>query len=163
MPKLSAVSANKDLVLRSVVTLFVLLVSFQASADIQFDAKKAQAHCMEKWTKRGNVDGGMVSYCMTQQTNGYGDTLAFTGKYKDVRHIEGIIKFAQEKWLAREYQYDMVAFTIKKEAEAFLDIEYDLQKGRYSKAIVEACTCKWVKPTSPQWSMVVFCAKQHAK
>ena len=51
------------------------LSSVATAKEIKFEQNLADAFCKDAWTKRGVLDGGMFSYCMEKQTEGYGDTL----------------------------------------------------------------------------------------
>jgi hypothetical protein len=132
-----------------------------SAAPPDFDRNLASNTCSEKWTKRGELDSKMFDYCMEQQTEGFEDTLQLYSKYKKINDIDAIVAFAAEKWLKRsDYQYEMVAFEIKKQTDAILDLAYDLKAGKYSEAEVGPCVQKWVDSNEPQWDMVVYCLKK---
>ena len=81
-------------------------------------------------------------------------------EYRQVKNLKDVLAWVEGKWLGRQYQYDMVAFSLKKEAEAYLDLQYDIKQGKISSSVAEGCTNKWLKPNKPQWSMVYYCAKR---
>jgi hypothetical protein len=125
-----------------------------------FDPSRASATCEESWTKRGTLDQEMYDYCMRQQTDGYARTLDLMEKYRTIPDIEGIADFASGKWLTRrEYQYEMVAYEIEQQAEAFLDVAYDVDAGKYSESGAADCMARWISDAEPLWDMVAYCLK----
>ncbi|KAF0171776.1 MAG: Uncharacterized protein FD162_2860 [Rhodobacteraceae bacterium] len=124
------------------------------------DEAKAQATCAEQWTKRGQTDKQMFRYCMTKQREGHDRATDLYRKYSTIKSIDAIVRYASEKWLTRrEYQYDMVAYEIEKQGEAFLDVAFDYNAKKYSDPEVEACIGKWIRSDEPQWDMVAYCLK----
>lgn len=100
----------------------------------------------------------MFNYCMEQQAEGYDDALAFQKKYGELPDLDQISNYAARKWLkAREYQYDMVAYEMENQIDAFLNISYDLKSGRYAERDVRSCIAKWYTEDEPQWDMVEYC------
>ncbi|WP_412507325.1 hypothetical protein [Roseovarius sp. SYSU LYC5161] len=126
-----------------------------------FDAGKATAHCEDKWTERGVLDAGMFDYCMEQQRGGYADTVELLNLYtvqEPVELIDEVLSFAVEKWLSsRNYQFDMVAYELEQQAEAFLNIQYEVDNQNVDNAVYEQCKSKWVTRAEPQWTMVEYC------
>lgn len=102
----------------------------------------------------------MYNYCMSQQNEGYEKAIDLFQKYSGIQDIDAIVAFAAGKWLKRsEYQYDMVAYEIEQQGDAFLDVSYDYKSGKYSKDAVKACIQKWISTEGPQWDMVAYCLK----
>ena len=84
------------------------------------DRTRAGNHCTEQWTKRGNLDLKMYDYCMERQEEGYSEALLLREKYANLSDIDDISDYAVRKWLrAREYQYEMVAYEIENQIDAF--------------------------------------------
>lgn len=137
-----------------------LLPTVSFAAPPAFDEAKAQATCAAQWTKRGQTDKEMLRYCMSKQRDGHDRAADLYRKYSSIKSIDAIVSFASEKWLTRrEYQYDMVAYEIEKQGEAFLDVAFDYNAKKYSGPEVEACIGKWIRSDEPQWDMVAYCLK----
>ena len=130
---------------------------------ITFDTVLAVAYCNEKWTERGNLDSRMFDYCMEQQTDGYARTLELHANYstsEKVELIDEIVTFAMAEWLEpREYQFDMVAYAVEQQGEAYLNLQYDLAAGQIDIGLYQSCMNRWLRPNEPQWDMVEFCTE----
>ena len=144
-----------------VVSLVFGLATIVAATEIKFDQGLAQAHCTDKWTKRGVLDGDMFSYCMEGQTEGYGKSLELYNKYSNIERVElidEVVSFALKKWAKRnEYQMDMVAYEIEQQGEAYLNVAYELSTGNVNPEQLETCKSKWIEGDKPDWSMVEYC------
>ena len=127
----------------------------------QFNTAAAEMQCSEKWTKRGVLDANMYNYCMERQSEGYLKANEYVAKYSQVPFLKEIIAAAEDTWLKpHDYQYEMLAYVIEKEGEAFLDVTYDVETGKYSQEQFAVCSDKWFQRSdSPKWSMVRFCLK----
>lgn len=134
------------------------------ATDVIFDQNAAQTFCKEKWSKRGVIDSRMFSFCMGQQTEGYSDTMFLYNKYSNIEKVElidEVVSYALAKWATqREYQLNMVAFEIKKQGEAYLNIDYDLNNNAIDTQKLNSCKEKWISNGKPQWNMVEYCLKK---
>ena len=120
--------------------------------DINLEA--ANAHCQKQWTKRGELDFEMHEYCMDGQIEGYSEALELSVLYGQQPRLEQLIAFAFDKRTDRDMiQYEMIGYTLEKETEGFLDIEYALKNGDVTQEAVEVCKSEWF----PQFSMVSYC------
>jgi hypothetical protein len=147
-----------------VLTMYLAMgVPLSASAQSlpDLDTSLARAKCKEDWTKRGNLDNEMFNYCMGRQSEGYDAAMTNLNRYAQVPLIDAIVKSAVNTWLKpHDYQYEMVAYQIEREGEAYLDTAYGVQSGTYSEAQVAICVEQWLKPSEPQWTMVAYCLEQ---
>jgi hypothetical protein len=145
-------------------TALVFLAS-AASAEITFDQNSAEEYCKNDWTKRGVLDKNMYSYCMDGQTDGFELAKERYLKYKLENHVELIDEIAQyavTKWATKghkKYQFNMVAAEIERQAEAFLDLQYDISVGAVKDGALTECKSKWLKRDEPNWNMVMYCLK----
>ena len=144
-----------------IILLGILMTfAFEAGASLSFDEGKAQTFCSKKWTSRGVPDREMIDYCMRQQREGYRDSVHYRSSYEfqGIPNMDEVISYALTKWASgRNYQFDMVAFEISRQAEAYLDIVYGLDNGDYQKSQISRCRNKWLKKSSPQYDMVKYC------
>ena len=105
-------------------------------------------------------------HCMKRQNEGYNELSFLKQKYGSLGlsgfgNYEDIVNFAFAKWTTRdEIQYDMVAYTIEKQAEGFLDLAYIAKNQTATKSRIGFCLSKWATPKSPQYDMVVYCLKK---
>ena len=144
--------------------LFSLVFSGVAQAEVlSFDGARADAQCREKWTRRGVLDDGMYQYCLGLQREGYENAVDLYGRYSSttpVEKIDEVVAFAIGKWAeGREYRMDMVAYEIEQQGEAYLNIEYEVNRGGVDAEALQLCVEKWIDANEPQWSMVEFCLK----
>lgn len=128
-----------------------------------FDSGRAEAHCAEQWTKRGVMDREMFSYCMDKQRDGHADARDHIERtYSSLDIMAEVVPYAAEKWLTREeYQFDMVAYEIEKQGEAYLNVAYGLQHAEYTEDQVMMCVAQWITPAEPQWDMVEYCLERN--
>jgi hypothetical protein len=104
----------------------------------------------------------MYNYCMERQEDGYNDAISLGKKYSNVADIDKIADYAVRKWLkARQYQYEMVAYEMERQIDAFLNIAYGVKSGEYSEDEVLPCLAKWYKGDEPQWDMVEYCLERN--
>jgi hypothetical protein len=149
--------------LKLVIILILISTGTAFANPPELSDAKAEAFCVETWTKRGVLDKDMFSYCMDQQRNGYLDAEDQFRKYSGiVPNLDSIVSFAEEKWLRnREYQYSMFAYEFKQQGEAFLDVAYDYKAKKFSEEDMNQCLSKWISDRAPQWTMVAYCLKQN--
>jgi len=144
-----------------IVCIFSLLCLVVSATEIKFEPDLAVASCTDKWTERGVLNGRMFSYCMDKQTEGYAESLYLYNKYSNIEPVElidEVVSSAMDTWLnRREYQMDMVAYEIKEEGEAYLNIAYEVSAGNVDAQKLEICKSKWLSAQDPMWSMVEFC------
>jgi hypothetical protein len=137
------------------------MISVAQSPVGSFNTDAATETCKDKWTKRGVLDSGMFDYCMEDRSDGYSEANILYNKYKTVDPVElidDVVLFARGKWLTRKkYDFGMVAYEIKQQGEAFLNIAYDLKEGKFSQTALSTCKEKWLKTSKPQWDMVEYC------
>lgn len=129
--------------------------------ELVFDLEAATATCTEKWTKRGVLKGDMFSFCLEQQTDGWGEALTLYNKYsfyEPVEMIDEVVQYALGKWLTRgSYDFGMVAFEIEVQGEAYLNVKYDVDAGKFSSSDFTGCKFKWLTQEEPKWNMVEYC------
>ena len=135
-----------------------------AHAEMSFDVNLAKSFCEDEWTKRGVLDRNMFNYCMELQTDGYAEALHLHAKYKSIEPVElidDVVTFALDKWAThKEYQFNMVAYEIEQQGEAYLNLKYELSTGGVSAEIYNICKDKWLRPNEPQWNMVEYCTER---
>lgn len=148
-------------VLQTCLILALAAIAMPARAEVSpFDRARAEAHCAAEWTKRGTLDRDMYAYCMDRQTEGYQEALQLRAENAAMEDIDDIVRFAEDKWLdGRDYQFEMVAYEIEGQVDAFLNIAYDMKAGKYSEAQVMACLMEWYSAAEPQWDMVEYCLR----
>ena len=126
-----------------------------------FDLAAATATCTKKWTNRGVLDGEMFSYCNGLQTDGWQEALILYNKYSSdelVEMIDEVAQYALGKWLTREsYDFGMVAYEIEGQGEAYLNVKYDVDAGKFSSSEFTGCKSQWLTQEEPQWDMVEYC------
>lgn len=124
----------------------------------QFNIEAAETKCANEWTSRGVRDDRMYNYCMERQNDGYEEAIDLVGRYATVPLLSEIIQSAEETWLKpHDYQYEMLAYEIEREGEAYLDVQYAMERGIYTEQQLIACSQRWLIPTEPQWTMVAYC------
>ena len=148
----------------AVCTISMIAAASATHAEMSFDVNLAKSFCEDKWTKRGVLDGNMFNYCMGQQTNGYAEAMYLHEKYKSIEPVElidDVVTFALDKWAShRKYQFNMVAYEIEQQGEAYLNLEYELNTGGISAEIYNLCKDKWLRPNEPKWNMVEYCTEK---
>lgn len=162
-PEVQATPEKKPAPAAATATAPVQMAAPNSGPAIRFDTDLAVAYCTEKWTERGNLDSRMFDYCMEQQTDGYARTLELYTNYtmrEPVELIDEIVAYAMAEWLdPREYQFDMVAYVIEQQGEAYLNLQYDLGAGQIDTGLYQSCRNRWLRPNEPQWDMVEYCTE----
>ena len=136
-------------------------IASSGQIEMVFDRGAAEATCTKEWTERGVLDGEMFSYCLGQQTDGWQEALILYNKYSSdelVEMIDEVAQYALGKWLTREsYDFGMVAYEIEGQGEAYLNVKYDVDAGKFSSSEFTGCKSQWLTQEEPQWDMVEYC------
>ena len=147
------------------LTVLILTVTSSAIAatELRFDPQLAKGQCQETWTKGGSLDREMFDHCMKQQAQGFEKANALYDRYSKIEpidFIDNIVKFALSKWAnTYDYQFDMVAYEIEQQADAYLDLQYGVSKGKIGAPRLSWCKSKWLSEREPMWDMVAYCAE----
>ena len=77
-----------------------------------------------------------------------------------VELIDKIVSSAINNWAKvghNDYAFNMVAFEIEKNSESFLNIQYDIKSGKFSKKQLDDCKDNYLDPNEGDWAMVEYC------
>ena len=117
--------------------------------------------CAEEWTRRGQLNTEMFEFCSKLQLDGWNEVKNLLEQYQSQPWIPSLSAYSLDKWTERGViNYQMYGYTIKKEIEGYLDIEYLKKEGSVTADKIKICETKWLKPESPQFSMVFYCLKK---
>jgi len=124
---------------------------------IFFDEEAQTEYCSKKWTRIGKLDVGMFNYCLNMSKTAYKEYLYIYKKYTTEIPIEGfeeMLKYDTKDWLKKKnYNFWQYVFTIKRHIESYLNTEYELKQGTYSKSQYKECKRKWF----PSFNMIDSC------
>ena len=114
------------------------------------------AYCKEKWTKRGELDQEMYSYCLSQEHDGYLNLVSLANKYANQKWIQEAVNFSLKKWTNRGVRQDeMVFYALNKITEGWEDLLYLQKQPGWNQNRFKACSAKW----GIEFDMVVYCYK----
>ena len=127
---------------------------------VELDEQLASDYCEKSWSKRGELDQRMYNFCMKQQSDGLIELNVLLqnhgpgGAKGEVPNLSDVLDFAMAQWAKpREYQMNMVKFSVNQMIEGFLDVQYGYSQGEFTDEMVNGCAEQWL----PQWNMVHFC------
>ena len=119
------------------------------------------SHCKKEWTKRGVLNERLYNYCIEREKAGYDKMRELEQKYTSFTWVEKLKNDIITYWTkAGVTEWQMVGFSLEKEIDAYLDIDYGLKNGEFKKDDYNACFSKW-KEARPEsvWTMTRYCLK----
>lgn len=129
-------------------------------AKYEYSWSNAKTHCENEWTKRGELNSRMFNYCMRQGKKGHANAMHVLKKFGAHPWMATLLPAIWEQWTKRGItQYRMVGYSLKKEADKFLDYEYERKQPSFSRAKMARCESKWGGHDS-RWSMTMYCYKR---
>lgn len=145
--------------------LFVIMESQQAapnpitSSKYQYKQKNVEKLCRSKWTKRGQVDLEMFSYCLKKETEGYKNLVYLIQANSHYQWLPEILNLIWEDWTRQGVtSYEMVAHSLTEQIDAFLDYKYELKQSSLNRKKMSYCASEW-NNSPQQWTMTMYCYK----
>lgn len=133
---------------------------FASDSKYRFELSQVEAFCREEWTKRGELDRSMFNYCVRRQRDGHVAMLAALKKFGANDWIASLFPTIWNRYTEKGHtNYTMVAFSLEKQGDAFLDYEFARKEASYDGARMSDCEEKWLEHES-RWSMTMHCYKQ---
>jgi hypothetical protein len=120
----------------------------------------ADASCRRRWSTRGVLDTQMFNYCMNRQREGHANAVYLYERFlrsEPIENLDEVVQHAVDRWLTRsEYSFNMVAFEIETQGEAYLDLQYEVEVGNVELSQLERCKTGRL----PQWTRVRHCVQR---
>lgn len=151
--------------MRMIITAIFLTFSPTISAsEISFDESATKAFCERLFSDRGVLDESAFNSCFSKQREGFDEIGYLYEKHTTVEPVELIdelLAYSVRQWTnGRRVDYGFVAFVLKQNAEAYLDIEWYIENGDASPETVQKCRSIWISKDSPEWNRTLQCIRR---
>ena len=115
--------------------------------------------CLDKWTKRGEIDNRMFNHCMEGQMDGYSELLQLHQYAEQSFYAGTSFPYCQNKWTKRGISdARMMAHCLNQEVEGIKDVMY--YREQYAEEKVNQIAGSALSQFH-SWNMAAYKVKQH--